>query len=476
MAGSFFGIELGRRGVQTHQRALNVTGHNLTNASTPGYTRQGAVFETSQPHSTPALDSSVQPGQFGTGVNTSMINRIRDEYLDPQVRNSIKDRFYWEAQISVMNRVEASFAEPATSGILDQMVEFFKGWQNLNNNPQDPAVKAAVAEIGTQLASATNYTYGQLSYVEESILKPGTPPEVEGGQLNDSVTRVNELFYQIQNLTQDIMRVYKVGQQPNDLLDKRDLLLDELSQYGPLQVINATENGRPTGELSITFFDAAITTVPRQETQFALQINEGKLELQETASGWSLNLTDNNTDANRGGALLGLEKARQSIIGFKDDLNHLMETLKSKIEQANSQPPAASKIEFFTGSLAGGDFRLDPSILNDPGIIDGTKAGAIANIRQQHMDPESVRYTLEQGYALLVTKVGNLVSSTENMAINQRVIYDQMSNLRESVAGVSVDEELANMMQFQYGFQASARVISMMDELLNEIINRIKQI
>ncbi|NTW06187.1 MAG: flagellar hook-associated protein FlgK [Peptococcaceae bacterium] len=477
MAGTFMGVEIGRRGIQTHQKALNVTGHNLTNASTPGYTRQEAVFETSLPFNNPSFDSSATNGQYGTGVDTSMISRIRDEYLDPQARNSNKDRYYWEEQVSIMNRVEASFAEPSSSGIQDQMVEFFKGWQNLNNNPQDPAVKAAVTEIGVQFASLSSYTYTQLTHVEESIIKPGIIPEIESGQLKDSVDKINELLYQIQNLTQDIMKVYKVGQQPNDLLDKRDYLLDELSKYAPLKVINKTVGGKPTGETVLNFYDLTITSVPRQNTQFKLQLVDNKLELQETGTSWKLNLTDNYTDTGKGGSLLGLEKARQNIIELKSDLNFLADSLKTKIAQINLAPPAAEVIDFFTGTLAGGDYRVNPMIASDPGIIEGTKSGQIADIRQQYIDPDNnVKYTLEEGYALLVTNVGNMVKSNEDMAANQQAIQEQMFNLREAVAGVSVDEELANMVQFQYGYQASARVISMMDEILDEVVNRLKQI
>ena len=477
MPGTFFGLEIGRRGLQTHQRALDVTGHNLANASTEGYTRQEAVFTQTDPYTYPDLNSSASPGQLGTGINTSMIRRIRDEYLDPQLRRANTDRYYWEDQINSMKKVEASFSEPASKGIEDQLVEFFKGWQNLNNNPQDPGVKASVKEMGVQLAALMNYTYNQLTDVQESLMEPGTLPVVSSGQLKDSVGRINDLFRQVQNLTGEIMKIYRIGHQPNDLLDKRDLLLDELSKFGPLTVTHRTDNGMPTGEINMTFFGVAIATVPRQDTNFSLIINDtegpeyGDLVLQETNLGKVMDLSAQCDSTSTGGSLLGLEKTRQEILNYKDTLNEIAVTLKDKILGKNTSPPPASTVDFFLGSLVDGDFDVNGAIISDPSVIEGTKASLIAAIRNEVISPAK-NYTLQESYQLLITDVGNRAKGTDDMAAIQQAIQEQMDNLRESVRGVSVDEELSKMVQFQYGYQASARVVSMMDELLDTLINR----
>ncbi|MFZ5650981.1 MAG: flagellar hook-associated protein FlgK [Bacillota bacterium] len=477
MPGTFFSLETGRRGIQTHQRALDVTGHNLANASTEGYTRQEAVFSQTTPYTAPDLNSPGSPGQLGTGITTSLIRRIRDEYLDPQMRRANTDRYYWEDQIGIFKRVEASFAEPASSGIGDQLVEFFKGWQNLNNNPQDPGVKASVKEMGVQMASLMTYTYNQLTDLQESIARPGTLPEVESGMLKDQVARVNDLMVQIQNLTNDIMRIYRVGQQPNDLVDKRDLLLDELSKLGPLTVTNKTADGKPTGEITMTFLGATITTVPRMNTSFSLKINDqagpeyGHIELHEASLGRIVDLTAEANNIYKGGSLLGLENARQSIISFKKALNDMAVNLRDKIKSKNNSPPPAAIKDFFMGSLETGNFAVNNAVVSNPDVIDGTKAALIAGIRKEDMDG-SRKYTLEESYAMLITDVGNKASGTDGMAASQQAIQEQLRNLRESVSGVSVDEELTKMVQFQYGFQASARVVSMVDELLDVIINR----
>lgn len=477
MPGTFFSLEIGRRGLQTHQRALDVTGHNLANASTEGYTRQEAVFSQTDPFTAPDMNSPASPGQLGTGLKTSIIKRIRDEYMDPQMRRSNTDRYYWEDQINVFKRVEASFAEPASSGIEAQLVEFFKGWQNLNNNPQDPGVKASVKEMGVQLASLMTYTYNQLTDLQESLVLPGTLPAVESGQIKDQVSRVNDVFRQVQNLTEEIMRIFKLGQQPNDLMDKRDLLLDELSKFGPLTVTHKTSSGKPTGEITMNFMGVSITTVPRMDTSFSLRINDqagptyGNLELHENSLGRVVDLSAQSENTLMGGSMLGLERARQSIISFKSALNEIAVNLKDRIREKNNTPPAASTLDFFSGSLETGDFSVYSIIANDPEKIDGTKANLIAGMRNENMGPGK-NYTLEERYEMLTTDVGNKAKGTDDMAAIQQSIQEQMSSLRESVSGVSVDEELSKMVQFQYGYQASARIISVVDELLEVIINR----
>lgn len=477
MPGTFFGLELGRRGIQTHQRSLDVTGHNLANASNEGYSRQEAVFSVTEPYTFPDLNSMATPGQLGSGVHITQIRRIRDEYMDPQVRSANQNRYYWEEQISIFKRVEASFAEPSASGIQDQMVEFFKGWQNLNNNPQDPGVKASVKEMGVQLASLMTYTYSQLTNIQESIVKPGELPAVDGGVIKDRVDRVNNLLLQINNLTTDIKKIYQLGQQPNDMLDKRDLMLDELARYGPLGVTHETSGGKPTGGLTVTFFGTTIQSVP--QTSFSLRINDqagpeyGNIEMHLTGGGLVIDFTAQRNNTQMGGSMLGLEKSRQEIIAFKGMLNEIAEIIADKIYNKNSSLPPASVLEFFTGSLVNGNFAVNGAIVSNPDVIDGAKANKIADIRYENIN-STKSYTLEESYQLLVTEVGNGASGVDDMAANLQVIQEQMYNLRGSISGVSVDEELTRMIQFQYGFQASARVVSMVDELLDVIINRLK--
>ncbi len=464
MTSTWFGLETARRGMMVNQQALNIIGHNLANASTEGYSRQEAVINPTIPFSEPALDSSVTVGQLGTGVEVSSIRRVKDEYLDNNVRRCTTDSSYWESQLSVLQLAEASIAEPATDGIGDRITEFFRSWMYLNNSPQDSSVKSAVVESGDSLASLLSYTYNQLSDVKDSIAVKDATPAVTGGRISDQVGDINDLIVQIQDLTESIVKVYQVGQQPNDLLDKRDMLLEKLSQYGPVSVNFETVNGMPTGELSnFTFLGMDVSEAG---TFFALATDGTDISLAITGGaddGAAINLTDNAFNASLGGSLLGLERARVNVMDYMSKLDDLAANMESMI--------AGAGVDFFSGSLATGDFAVNSTLLQNPSLIDGTLAGDVADLRDVQINPPAQPYTFEQYYSILVTEVGDDVKVAGDMSDNQTAIKEQITSLRDSVSGVSTDEELTRMVQFQYGFQACARVVTVLDDMLDLLIN-----
>ncbi|MFX4261978.1 flagellar hook-associated protein FlgK [Pelotomaculum propionicicum] len=464
MTSTWFGLETARRGMMVNQRALDIIGHNLANASTEGYSRQEAVINPTEPFTEPALDSWVTVGQLGTGVEVSSIRRVKDEYLDNNVRRCTTDSSYWEEQLNVLQLAEASIAEPASDGIGDRITDFFTSWMNLNNNPQDSSVKAAVVESGDSLASLLSYTYNQLNDVQDSIAVIDATPAVAGGKISDQVGEVNDLLVQIQDLTDSIVRVYDVGQQPNDLLDQRDMLLEELSQYGPVSVTFETVNGMPTGELSE--FNFLGLDVSQAGTSFSLTTDGADISLAITGGaddGSTINLTGSAFDANLGGSILGLERARQNVLDYMSKLDDLASNMESMI--------AGVGVNFFSGDLSAGDFSVDSAILLNPSLIDGTLAGDVADLRDVQINPPAQPYTFEQYYGLLVTEVGSDVKVAGDMYDNQSAIKDQITSLRDSVSGVSTDEELTKMMQFEYGFQACARMVTVLDGMLDLLIN-----
>ncbi len=487
MPGTFFGLEIARRGLQVHRTAMDITGHNVANANTPGYTRQEAVITATDPYANPTLGSRLLPGQLGTGVEASMVRRIKNEYLDTQARDSISSREFWQVQEDLFARIEAVFAEPGASGIASTLTKFFNTWQDLNNTPQDPGVKAAVAETGDELATMMQETYQQLDDISTSILKIDSG-NVTGGQLKDQVDTVNEILRQIRELTEAIKRVYAQGNQPNDLLDKRDLLLDRLAEYGPVSVTHLTEGGRPTGEIELKFFGVDL----RQEgikVELKYETNEVKLLIGTVEK----SLTKYPVDIPKTGSLAGLEEIRVRIEGYKDKLENLAEALKKTINQALNYGHDTD-IKFFTGSL--GDksdpFAVNPEIMKDPTLIDGTNALYVARLATTGMDGtqgfvlgenaggNQVEVdlanlggaTFSEYFHALLADIGARSGSAADMAGTGRAVAEQVESLRQSVSGVNLDEELSRLIQYQYGYQASARVLAAIDEMLDYLINR----
>ncbi len=490
MPSTWLGLETSRRGMIVHQYALDTTGHNLANASTEGYTRQEVVITPTDPYSNPMWNSSVTPGQVGTGTKVQMIRRVMDEYLEHNVLKSATDTSYWQEQVSVMQRAEASFAEPDSDGINTSLVDFFKSWMDLNNTPQDPGVKSAVVELGDELANLMSDTYEQLDETQKTVLSTDSTSAVVSGSLKDGVDRVNDVLKQINDLTTSIKKIYALNQQPNDLLDKRDQLLEELAGYGAVSLTNGYTDGKPNGDLQVTFMGQTVidSTDPAfQAVTLSLKYNDNATPGDESDDTVQLLFTDSAHDATNplrtidlteqkdltggtdvsGGSLLGLEKARQNVINFKNMLNNLALTLENNIK-------ADSTTAFFQGDLQIGNFKVLPDLLNDPSKLDGDIAKDNANVRTQEYSiaPLTKTCTMEEYFGILTTEVGNAAKSTDGMAANQTAIKEQIAALKDSVSGVSVDEEMTKMLQYQYGFQASARMVTTIDGMLDVIINK----
>jgi flagellar hook-associated protein 1 FlgK len=607
--GTFFGLEIALRGLQAHQKSLEVTGHNIANANTPGYSRQEAVHKSGIPYPAPGANSGTAPGQLGSGVEINEVRRIRNEYLDTQVRDSTSSESFWSSRAEIMEQIESIFPEPDGRGIQEVLLNFFSDWQDLNNTPQDTGIMAAVVESGKELARLFRDTHGQLQNVGKSILNdiaPGTN-QIKGGRLFDQVTKVKDLAKQITNLNESIVRVKAEGRQPNDLLDKRDLLLNELAEFGPIKV-----TGTGDGAVKVSMFNGALSLVePGQEITNLEVIATGSdiITLKSTMNGINektINLTDGNVLEISKGSLLGAVSAWQQNNTFIDKLNQLSRSLGDVVNMVYNPDPKIGPPNFWqfkdsNGNSVHGSARnagqiyVNSTLIEDSSQLDGTEALDVARLRNETFvsvwstdstgneltgiddkvkedileakigiyfnnlvspatvtveqnsqsfditfDPSNVSYaeliteinngaqengmdliaglkqdgdgnweffvsstkpgreyeieiiglsgdnffnsdnafdtgdghTIESFYQGYISTVGSQTKSSQDMQSNQQAILEQITSLQESVSGVSLDEELSRTIQFQYGYQASARVMNVMDSILDTLINR----
>lgn len=229
---NFFSLEIGKRSVLMHQTALSITGHNMANANTPGYTRQVPDIVTTSPWHAPALVQSGKAGQLGTGVDIASINRMRDEFIDNQIRHENRADGYWSALQDTLAKVEVILNEPSEDGLRGVMDMFWKSWQDLSITPESEAVRAVVVQRGMSLAEAFTHTYRQLVELREDV----------NAQVKVKVDEVNSIAMQVADLNQQILAISIAGKQPNDLLDKRDLLIDQLSKIADVRVYNDRNN------------------------------------------------------------------------------------------------------------------------------------------------------------------------------------------------------------------------------------------
>lgn len=219
MSGLFSILNIGTRGMYTQQSAINVTSHNIANANTEGYSRQRAIIETTRPFGMPSLNSAAEPGQIGTGSQIEAIQRVRDNFLDYQVRVETSTQGQFQARDKFLSEVESIFNEPSDTGISSLVGKFFDSWQTLAGDPQSSNSRTLVVQQSAALADALNHAATQLSKLKENTQSV----------IKDDVFETNDILNQIDQLNKQIIGVKVAGQMPNDLMDKRDSLLDTLS-------------------------------------------------------------------------------------------------------------------------------------------------------------------------------------------------------------------------------------------------------
>ncbi|OFI06510.1 flagellar hook-associated protein 1 [Clostridium acetireducens DSM 10703] len=219
MSGLFGTLNIAKSGIFANQRAIDVTTHNVDNANTDGYSRQRAEMQTNRPFCTPSMDNAAGPGQMGTGVHVSQIARIRDTFLDYQIRVEKGINGQYEGRDKFLREIENVMNGLDETGFATLIGKFFDSWQQLSKQPETSNARTVVAQQSKALADELNHMYSQLEKLKTN----------SQDLIKQTTIDVNSLLHQISDLNKEIIQVKVAGDNPNDLMDRRDLLLDELS-------------------------------------------------------------------------------------------------------------------------------------------------------------------------------------------------------------------------------------------------------
>jgi flagellar hook-associated protein 1 FlgK len=427
---SFMGLQTALKGLLAQQRGLDVTAHNLANANTVGYTRQEAALVASDPMTLKAGALANGAGAFlGQGVEVEAYRRLRDTFLDVQYRGQNMALGGHETTARALASVEAALNEPGEGGIGALLGKFWSAWGDVANHPESQPARAALVGHAGSLATAVRQLDARLVAVAQEAI-------AEYNQITGPSGPIQAAANEIQRLNVMIESAVKAGRAPNDLLDRRDVLLDELSGYGQVSV---TDLG--TGSIRVNFGDAAAPLVngtnPPTWPQ-ALSAPGGRL-----------------------GALLALGP---TTAGYRTQLNDFARQLKTSVNAIHTPP------DFFTATVGSEASNiavgvtaatLRPGSTTTVGAND--LARAIAALRGQAAD---------QRYADLVGSIGADAASVNRQLETSQALVDAAETRRQEVSGVAMDEEVTNMIRFQRGYQASSRVMSTVDEMLDVLINR----
>lgn len=462
MYSSFFGIEIAKKALFAQQAALNNVSHNVANANTPGYSRQRAAMEST--YMAPYGGASFTG--LGTGVNVQDISRLRDSFKDMQYRRENSNLGFWEFQADSLQQIESVFNEPSDYGISSVLTEFWESLEELSKNPEAAEVRETVKETAVNFADAINSTVKQLQDIYDDV----------NYRISVKVDEINTIAKQLAELNAQIQRTEIVGVTASDLRDKRDLLLDDLSK-----LVNIDTYEDQNGNFTVTVGGAVLVKGSDYETI--------TFDAQNPSDGikWSGYKTDVNMS---GGELKGLMDLRDNKIEvYIDKLKNFATTFATefnKIHTAGYDLDGNAGVEFFKISSDSDEIiSVNEEIVNDTDKIaaagtsdgvpgDNQNALALANLKYSKVsiteNGNTITCTLDDYYGTLISKLGVDSQEAQRMVDSQEVLVSQLDEQRKAVSSVSIDEEMSKMVMYQHAYNAAARMVTTMDEMLDTII------
>lgn len=527
MVSTFMGLETSKRGLNTAQTALFTTGNNVSNANTDGYTRQRVNLVQTESFPTPGINSPRIAGQLGTGVAADSVQRIRDSFLDTQYRSQNSKLGYFSSKSDSLTKMEGIINDPTDSGLLNTMNKFWNALEGLTTNTDNTSARSVVASTGETLADTINYYYSSLTNVQKDLQY----------QVGVKTDEINSIISNINNLNQSISKVEPNGFIPNDLYDKRDLLVDQLSglvnvnvtsampdNYGianravatglynieliqedgssympPINLITANHTGLvstakldvqkdpTTGAVSgVKFGDKLLTDYKFSGSFAALIESAGYVKVD--ANGNPLDVDGNLLPVGDPKVIVGkypdmLQKLNNMTKAFMDEFNYVHSQGKSL-----DGNPGGNFFEIALGKDAAEGIKVNPDILTNPSKIAAGKTAASGDNQNAHdlaaikskdftkynnssALPKDLTGSFDDYYAGIIGNLGVESASVQKNQANTKILADSVDKSRQSVSAVSLDEEMADMVKFQKAYNASARMITLQDELLDKIIN-----
>ncbi|MCB0112617.1 MAG: flagellar hook-associated protein FlgK [Caldilineaceae bacterium] len=456
MSGLLSGLQIGLSTLMAHQQAINVTSHNIANVNTNGYQRQRVnLSELNAP------SGRINPPMMGMGVFTKGVSRYATPFIDQQIRRQNGAQNYAETTENLLRDVESVLTEPAASGIAAALDGFWQSWQDLTVAPTEKATRIALTQSAKQLTSTIREANSFIAQLRSNL----------DTQIVSQVNRVNDISVQIDDLNEQIIQANataggKDGALPLEQL--RDSLLFELSG-----II----------DFDLSFQDGGMARV--NVGNYAL-VNDGGPK--EIGLDDSMNLvwTDSDVPVKLSTGEL------QSLIDLRDEklpdvLGQLDKFAVGLMEAVNSVHrngygiDGTTGLDFFSGEDSS-TITVNPSIetfpeaiasAGEPGRIgDITAALEIAGLSTELTTIDGSNISINGYFRSVITDLGMNIQRAEASAESSRTVVEHLDDRRQAISGVSMDEEVASLIGYEKAFQAGARIINVVDEMLDQVINR----
>ncbi|MCX7875621.1 MAG: flagellar hook-associated protein FlgK [Melioribacteraceae bacterium] len=458
-------LDISVRTMSTYQRAIDVAAQNISNAGNPEYTRQKVLFA-----------NEVGEQGKGIGVKIQDVMRIRNDILDSQLRKYQSTYSDSEKRSEVLKQIEAIISEPSANGLNTFITEFFNSWDSLASNPNSQQLRLTVIQKAQALSTRFKDTIDGFNEIQYMLQQDAYV----------QVNNINSYLKEIYQLNQKVYDAEARGTKANELKDQRDALIDKLSK-----IVNITVQKTENGSVSVNvggIFGADQTNF----NEFEVKMLDGQLRL--------VAKNDSKTFAfvNAGEFYAVTDLFSNKINSYKAAYENLA---KNFVEQVNSlhiqgytlpiSGSSQTNIPFFgelnsggqiVNAFVDGEIKINSAILSDPRYIavssvagyegDNSIAIKIAELSKAKI-PELGNQTFAENYTSIINTIAQEKVKSDNSIVSNELVVQNLKNQKQSYSGVSLDEEMTNVMKYQRSYEASAKLIKIADEILETIVNLI---
>lgn len=452
-------MDIGRKGMMASRAGVSTASHNISNVNTEGASRQRADIQAS--NATPA-------GRyvFGSGSEVGTVRRINDEYLTRNIHAENRKSGNYEEKDFQLMRVEEVFNESIAQGMSSSVSRLFNDFRKLSLEPENNALRQTLKESAQAIVQEFRGTYGNLKKLSDGV----------DARLEGYIKEVNSLAGQVASLNKQIQEMEVRSGAPNDLLDKRELILGKLSEMS-----GATYQLGDNGQYIVSLGGYNLVYTDRVNTVSMARSGEGVRIMMES------NPQPDITDRVNGGKLGGLVEYRRDVLDpTMNKLNLIAHTLVREVNFVHRQGfglDGKTARDFFssdgTVENAASSIDLSDDVRKDGIAIaaalekgsagDNRLALMLANLENEKFMDSSTK-TIGDFYNSMVSSNAVVIGKNRQLKEHQDIVNSQLKEMRESISGISMDEETMNLVKFQHSLDASAKVIKVADEIFETVL------
>ena len=438
-------LNITKQALADQRSAVNTVAKNISNINTDGYKRR-------------RIDLNSHQAMFNSKVTADNITRIRQRFVENQLFYENQNLGKYQTDEMIMTQIENIFGEPLESGLSNIMSEFWNSWGDLANDPESQYARTIVRDKGVSLSKTFNRIYSDLDNINQQINK----------DIQDKVNQVNQIVDQINSINKQVS-----ANNSDDLMDQRDLLISNLSN-----LINIDIREGLNGKVTIST-DGQILVSNGYVNNLSVNISrEGSIT---TAN---IQLVDGKSlvDINSGELGSLIEINNRYIPDYISKLNTLASSIAEQVNAIHSKGysvDGTTGINFFADDVTGANnLRVSDEVFSDPSVIstsslinepgDGSIAQSVFDL-QFYQGVEG--NTVFDFYNTIIGQIGSQVQESGFLKKSQEMVVQNLKNQRDSVSGVSLDEEMVNLIEHEQAYQAAARMVSTVDEMMQTVLN-----